>query len=60
MKKLLTKTILAFIVSTVAIAQQVSGTVTEAESGAPLAGATVVVKGTNTVSYTHLTLPTKA
>lgn len=47
MKKLLNKTILAFIVSTVAIAQQVSGTVTEAESGAPLPGATVVVKGTN-------------
>ena len=35
------------MVSTVALAQQVSGTVTEAESGAPLPGATVLVKGTN-------------
>ncbi len=34
------------MVSTVALAQQVSGTVTEAESGAPLPGATVLIKGT--------------
>ena len=47
MKKLIIKTLVAFMVSTVALAQQVSGTVTEAESGAPLPGATVLVKGTN-------------
>lgn len=37
---------MALLVSCIALAQQVSGTVTEAESGAPLPGATVLVKGT--------------
>ena len=43
-------------------AQTVSGTLT-GDDGAPLIGVNVLVKGTTlgtiTVSYTHLTLPTK-
>ena len=46
MKKPILITLVTFMVSTVALAQQVSGTVTEAESGAPLPGATVLIKGT--------------
>ena len=47
MNKLLINFLVILLASTVALAQQVSGTVTEADSGAPLPGATVVVKGTN-------------
>ena len=47
MNKLFLKILVAILASTVAFAQQVSGTVTEADSGAPLPGATVLVKGTD-------------
>jgi len=46
MNKLFNNLIVALLASGMALAQQVSGTVTEAESGAPLPGATVLVKGT--------------
>lgn len=46
MNKLCINLIVALLASSIALAQQVSGTVTEAESGAPLPGATVLVKGT--------------
>lgn len=47
MNKLFHNILVALLASSIAIAQQVSGTVTEADSGAPLPGATVLVKGTN-------------
>jgi len=47
MNNLLNNLLVALFASTVALAQQVSGTVTEADSGVPLPGATVLVKGTN-------------
>jgi len=47
MNKLFNHLIVALLASGMALAQQVSGTVTEAESGAPLPGATVLVKGTS-------------
>ena len=47
MNKLFLNITVALLASTIAFAQQVSGTVTEADSGAPLPGATVLVKGTD-------------
>ena len=47
MNKLSINILLILLASTISFAQQVSGTVTEADSGAPLPGATVLVKGTN-------------
>jgi TonB-linked SusC/RagA family outer membrane protein len=47
MNKLFNNLLVALLASSIALAQQVSGTVTEADSGAPLPGATVLVKGTN-------------
>ncbi len=47
MKKLFFNILVSFTVVCFAQAQQVSGTITEAETGAPLPGATVLVKGTN-------------
>ena len=39
---------------------RVTGVVTAEEDGLPVVGASVLVNGTTPVSYTHLTLPTKA
>lgn len=47
MNKLFLNILVALLASTIALAQQVSGVVTEADSGAPLPGATVLVKGTD-------------
>jgi TonB-linked SusC/RagA family outer membrane protein len=47
MNKLIHNLLVVLLASPIALAQQVSGTVTEADSGAPLPGATVLVKGTN-------------
>ena len=47
MNKLIINILVVFLASTISFAQQVSGIVTEADSGAPLPGATVLVKGTN-------------
>ena len=47
MNKLLNNLIVALLASSIALAQQVSGTVIIADSGAPLPGATVLVKETS-------------
>lgn len=46
MNNLLNYILVAFLVSHIAIAQQLGGTITDADSGIPLPGATVLVKGT--------------
>ena len=46
MNNLLNYILVVFLVSHIAIAQQLSGTITDADSGVPLPGATVLVKGT--------------
>lgn len=46
MNNLLNYILVVFFVSYIAIAQQLSGTITDADSGLPLPGATVLVKGT--------------
>lgn len=46
MNNLLNYILVAFLVSHIAIAQQLGGTITDADSGMPLPGATVLVKGT--------------
>lgn len=46
MNNLLNYILVVFFVSYIAIAQQLSGTITDADSGMPLPGATVLVKGT--------------
>ena len=51
--------IVLFMVTTGLFAQSIMGTVYDANSR-PLEGANVVLVGTDSVSYTHLTLPTKA
>lgn len=45
MNNLLNYILVAFLVSHIAIAQQLGGTITDADSGIPLPGATVLVKG---------------
>ena len=39
---------------------KITGKVLDKETGNPLPGVNVLLEGTSTVSYTHLTLPTKA
>lgn len=46
MKKLLINLLVSFIAVCFAQVQQISGTITEAETAAPLPGATVIVMGT--------------
>lgn len=53
MNKLSINILVVLLASTISLAQNISGTVTEAESGAPLPGATVLIKGTNNGTTTN-------
>lgn len=53
MNKLSINILVVLLASTISLAQSISGTVTEAESGAPLPGATVLIKGTNNGTTTN-------